>query len=44
MRLPSVAAKKPYEAPAIIHTERVEARAVTCIKAPSQCNPGPAQS
>ena len=46
MRNPSAAAgtKKPYEAPAIIHTEKVEARAVSCIKGPSQCKPGPAQS
>jgi hypothetical protein len=44
MRHPSVAAKKPYEAPAIVHTEKVEARAVTCIKSPGQCKPGPAQS
>lgn len=46
MRHPSApeTEKKPYYAPAIIHTEKVEARAVTCIKNPSTCKPGPAQS
>ncbi len=33
-----------YERPAIIHSERVEARALVCAKVPSQCNPGPAHS
>ena len=41
---PAVTEKKPYQAPAIIHSEKVEARAVTCIKGPSQCKPGPAHS
>ncbi len=46
MRHPSAPAteKKPYYAPAIIHTEKVEARAVVCNKNPSQCHPGPANS
>lgn len=44
MKQPPELAKRPYEAPAIIHTEKIEARAVTCAKAPSQCNPGPANS
>jgi hypothetical protein len=29
--------KKSYEKPAIIHSEKVEARAVQCSKASDQC-------
>jgi len=29
--------KKPYEKPAIIHTEKVEARAVQCSKSNDTC-------
>ena len=36
--------KKIYERPAIIHTEKLEARATNCIKADFTCNPGPIQS
>ena len=37
--------KKSYERPAIIHTEKLEARAVMCQKADDSCNsPGPIQS
>ena len=37
--------KKPHEKPAIIHTEKIEARAVTCSKANDACaNIGPATS
>jgi hypothetical protein len=37
--------KKPYEKPAIIHSEKVEARAVTCSKSNDSCNaPGPITS
>jgi hypothetical protein len=37
--------KKPYEKPAIIHTEKLEARAVTCAKNDvASCNAGPITS
>jgi hypothetical protein len=37
--------KKTYERPAIIHTEKLEARAVACAKADSNtCGAGPIQS
>ena len=37
--------KKTYERPAIIHTEKLEARATTCNKGDSAtCAPGPIQS
>lgn len=37
--------KKPYLKPAIIHTEKVEARAVLCTKADETCGPsGPITS
>ncbi len=37
--------KKSYERPAIVHTEKLEARAVTCSKSDSaQCGAGPIQS
>ena len=38
--------KKTYERPAIIHTEKLEARAVMCAKAgnSAECNMGPIQS
>jgi len=29
--------KKSYEKPAIIHTEKIEARAATCSKSDEQC-------
>jgi hypothetical protein len=29
--------KKTYEKPAIIHSEKIEARAVTCTKSDSSC-------
>jgi predicted metal-dependent HD superfamily phosphohydrolase len=37
--------KKIYEKPAIIHTEKLEARAVTCTKSTdTACAAGPIQS
>jgi hypothetical protein len=37
--------KKSYERPAIVHTEKLEARAVMCQKADDSCgSPGPIQS
>ena len=36
--------KKTYERPAIVHTEKLEARATVCNKASSDCAPGPIQS
>lgn len=30
--------KKTYERPAIIHTEKLEARAITCAKADESCS------
>jgi hypothetical protein len=30
--------KKPYQAPTIVHTEKLEARAVACGKADDSCN------
>ena len=37
--------KKTYERPAIVHTEKLEARATTCVKADSaSCAQGPIQS
>ena len=37
--------KKSYERPAILHTEKLEARAVACSKASdSACGAGPIQS
>lgn len=32
--------KKTYERPAIIHTEKLEARAVACNKADNTCQDG----
>ena len=32
--------KKTYDRPAIIHTEKLEARAVSCNKADDSCNSG----
>lgn len=29
--------KKQYERPAIVHTEKLEARAITCAKADDSC-------
>ena len=37
--------KKPYESPRILHTEKLEARAVVCSKADDlACASGPIQS
>lgn len=37
--------KKTYERPAIIHTEKLEARATSCMKADDNtCGMGPIQS
>jgi len=37
--------KKSYERPAILHTEKLEARAVVCMKADdTTCSGGPVQS
>jgi hypothetical protein len=37
--------RKPYEKPAIVHTEKLETRAVLCAKADeSMCAAGPLQS
>ena len=37
--------KKSYERPAILHTEKLEARAVTCTKSDdTACSAGPIQS
>jgi len=37
--------KKTYERPAIVHTEKLEARAVACSKATdASCSAGPIQS
>lgn len=37
--------KKTYEKPAIVHTEKLEARAVSCSKASdAACSLGPIQS
>jgi hypothetical protein len=37
--------KKTYERPAIVHTEKLEARAVACSKATdAACGAGPIQS
>jgi len=36
--------KKPYQTPEIVHTEKLEARAVSCTKADDSCTGGPVQS
>jgi hypothetical protein len=37
--------KKTYERPAIVHTEKLEARAVSCTKSSDgACSAGPIQS
>jgi len=37
--------KKNYERPAVVHTEKLEARAVSCAKATdNDCASGPVQS
>jgi len=36
--------KKTYERPAILHTEKLETRAVVCTKADASCSSGPIQS
>jgi hypothetical protein len=32
--------KKPYQKPSIVHTEKLEARAVVCAKADAACDTG----
>ncbi len=34
-------ARKPYEKPAIVYSQKVEARAVVCSRANDTCFPGP---
>jgi hypothetical protein len=36
--------KKPYQKPAIIHSVKVEGRAVQCAKSSEPCLPGPITS
>jgi len=36
--------KKTYEKPTIVHTEKLEARAVACTKSDDSCGAGPIQS
>ena len=36
--------KKTYERPAVVHTEKLEARAVVCDKADDSCGGGTLQS
>lgn len=36
--------KKTYERPAVVHTEKLEARAVTCTKADAETCTAPIQS
>jgi hypothetical protein len=36
--------KKTYEKPAVIHTEKLEARAVVCDKSDDSCGGGTLQS
>jgi hypothetical protein len=36
--------KKSYERPAIVHTEKLEARALSCSKQDATCGSGPIQS
>ena len=37
--------KKPYEKPAIVHSQKMEARAVQCAKSGDNCGPsGPINS
>ena len=37
--------KKPYERPRVVHTEKLEGRAVSCTKGDeSACGAGPLQS
>ncbi len=37
--------KKPYETPRVLHTEKLEARAVSCTKSDeTTCGSGPIQS
>jgi len=42
--MPGARPKKPYTAPAIICTTKVEARAVVCSKADGNCTLGPTSS
>jgi hypothetical protein len=41
---PVAGPKKPYTAPAILFTTKVEARAVLCSKADGNCTLGPVSS
>jgi hypothetical protein len=36
--------KKTYERPAVIHTEKLEGRAVVCTQSDETCNSGVVQS
>ena len=36
--------KNPYDKPAIVHTEKIEARAVSCSKSNDACGTGPLTS
>jgi len=36
--------RKPYEPPAVVHTEKLETRAIVCAKETVACNPNPIQS
>jgi hypothetical protein len=36
--------KKPYEKPAIVHSEKIEARATSCVKEAGACGAGPITS
>ncbi len=36
--------KKTYEKPMIVHTEKLEARAVNCARSTDACGAGPIQS
>lgn len=36
--------KKPYESPTVVHTEKIEARAVVCDRSDQTCSGGVIQS
>jgi len=36
--------RKPYEPPAVVHTEKLKARAIICAKESVACIPNPIQS
>jgi hypothetical protein len=42
--IPQARPKRPYAAPAILFTMKVEARAVVCSKADGNCTLGPTSS